>query len=331
MRELWKSKRIAIALLIAVGMMLTVGVVYADLKADKNVYAWDIVPNKYSNSNVALPFNVWMPFWHQLDFDVDPFNPATRFPFYSQHDARYIQYSEVSGCAGTGRSTTWEGVMEYGLAHVDNRPLGGHGFVNSRAWELVDCDRDGVYTPTNKVLDNADLAWTPPSGRTTIMTDGQTLSDGRGGWKVLDYNVVVPCTTGNCQSELVTTIFVSLDMNCDGYPDDPRAGIGHTHDAKAPYPIDWPAVCFFAEALSPPLEAPAWEGNLQARVGTGEQGGDKTVNFNVGFGTTPVKLTSFTGRSAEAGSQPVILGAVAAVLGGAAVGALVWRRRPAQL
>jgi hypothetical protein len=338
MRKLWKSKRIAIPLLIAVGMMLTVGVVYADLKATKVVYAWDIVPEKYSNSNVALPFNVWIPFWHQLEFDEDLFDPTGWFTntegprFYFEANGTKVYYDEVSGCAtqtGLTGSTKWEGVMEYGLYHVDTPPVdNGHGFVTSRDWELVHCDRDGVYTPTNKVLDNADLAFTPPSTRTTILTDGGILGDGLGGWNVLNANDVVACTTGNCKYEIVTTIFVSLDMDCDGYVDvdSLRAGRGYTVDKDGN--IDWPAVCFFAEALSPPPDPPVWGGQLQARIGTADTAGDKTVNFNLLAGGTAIELTSFTGRSAEAGSQPVILWAAIAVVGVGTLGALIWRLRP---
>ena len=95
--------------------------------------------------------------------------------------------------------------------------------------------------------------------------------------------------------------------------------------------FDVPAgVCFYAEARVPPPPEPIpwWAGNLQARITYG--GGDKTVNFSPQPATTAVTLGSFAARWTEAGSQPVILGAVAAVLGGAAVGALVWRTRPAQ-
>jgi hypothetical protein len=322
MRRIWKAKGLGVLAVVLVGLLLTTGIVQADLKADKVVYAWDVVSEKYENGNLNLQFNVWVPFWHELTFDTDPFDWQNFFPFPDQNG---VPMDYPGGCTGTDQ-TVWEGVMEYGLYHVDDAPLGALGFMTSRDWELVHCDRDGTYTPKNKILDNADLAWPPPSDRTTILTDGQILGDFLGGWNVLDANAVVPCTTGNCESEIITTIFVSLDMDCDGQVDPLRAGRGYTVDNDGN--IDWAAVCFFAEALSPPPDTPLWSGNIQARVGAVGESGDKTVNFSLGVGGTAVSLSSFKARWAEGAAQPVILWAAIAVVGVGTLGALIWRLRP---
>ena len=98
--------------------------------------------------------------------------------------------------------------------------------------------------------------------------------------------MVTDCTTGNCLTEIVTTIRVNLDLDCDGevdshFPTDPRTG-------------EPEMLCFFAEARTPTLDRqaglPAWSNPLQARIST--VGGDKTVNFAVDQ-PTAVELAAF--------------------------------------
>jgi hypothetical protein len=83
---------------------------------------------------------------------------------------------------------------------------------------------------------------------------------------------VVSCGSNNCLDEIVTTLTVNLDKDCDGSID-------------LTYPTN---VCFFAEAKVPTRAdgPPYWGGNLQARISAG--GGAKTINFNP---TGPTAIT----------------------------------------
>jgi hypothetical protein len=285
---MWK-KRIGIPLLIAVGMILTVGVVYADLKATHVVYAWDEVAEKYQNSNVIVTFNgVWVPFLHQFDYDNDVYPPSPKPAWYPD------------ACPGYPLSTTtYAGVMEYGLYHEDNAPAGGVGFLESRDWSIVYCDRD-----QDGDFDNGDLSLQPA----TLVTPAVGLSY----LQVITKDEVTGCTSGNCNTEIVTTLFVNMDLDCD-----------NVLDSTEP-------LCFYAEAQTP-VSPPAlmWEGPLQARIATG--GGEKTVNFNPREGgTTAVNLASFTARGIIDRPFSVALWAMLAVLGSAGVGVVTWQVRRVQ-
>lgn len=132
--------------------------------------------------------------------------------------------SPYGGCG----ITPYAGIMEFGLYHTDNAPAGALGFQDMANWKLVDCDRDGD-----------DLAAQPPQGFVLY----QDLNP-------LTQDQVVPCGTGNCHEEIVTTLYINLDTNCDGAID---AGVS-TH------------VCFYAEARTPLEQEVTWEQILQARV-----------------------------------------------------------------
>jgi hypothetical protein len=231
------------------GMLLVIliGLSLLLLKATAVVYAWDQAQNKFQNSNVVVAFDGgWVSFLHELNFDT------TLYP-----DA-----------CGPGTSTEWAGVMEYGLYHEDNAPAEAPGFVKSNAWQVVACDRDG-----DGDFDNADLSLQPQ--------DAITPYTG-GTFEILAKDTVISCTTGNCTTEIVTTIFVNIDNDCDGVPntDIPSGGL-----------------CFYAEGKTPPTGTPFWSGPLQARISAG--GGDKTVNFKPLEVPTAVTLASFAATPVE--------------------------------
>ena len=199
--------------LILIGLLLAPISVQADLKATNVVYAWDYVALKYQNSNVIIPFDGgWVPFWHELDFDNDPWADA----------------------CGPGTSTPWAGVMYYGLYSRDNNPLNAPGFQETRNWELVDCDRTG-----DGAFNNADLALSPPESRTTIAS----CTSGGTNCNLLSQDVVTACTSGNCADEIVTTFFINLDANCDGALDSPlpTANLCFYAEARTPPPPPPPA------------------------------------------------------------------------------------------
>ena len=320
------KKRLGIPLLVAIGLLLTAGVVYADMKMNNPVRAWDGIAASYTNALQPMPIDcvTWIPFWYEFNWDNDV------FPTDADLTARYytttyeMEAYPTDACpndpydpvTGYGDSTKWASVFEYAVYH-DNPEAGlGYGFITTANWELVECDRDGdgeweATGPGN------DMVFVPADYRNTIIDDPGDMDEG---FAVLAQNVITGAeSVGNAESELITTLFVNLDTDCDG---------DITDDAFWPYISEQGAVCFYAEALVPCPDDPLWgTGNIQARVS--RLGGQVTINFHQ-EPVTPVELSSFTARWYEDRSPLLMLGAVAAVLGGAAVGALVWRRRPAQ-
>lgn len=221
----------AIFILVLFCLMAFAGVARADLKATNVAYAWERPSSQFQNSNVTVIWDGgWVPFIHELDFDNDLYGT----------------------CNGTG--TRWAGSMDFGLYHTDDAPAGALGFQETRRWSLVDCDRngDGRFNNTDRSTTPAEDYYENPSYFILDLNPDPAEQD-----------VVTPCSTGNCFNEIVTTLNVDLDTDCDG-----------NKDASFPE-----LVCFYAEARVPDTTAPApWSGPLQARISVG--GGDKTVNFN---------------------------------------------------
>lgn len=256
----------ALLALVVVGLLVVPVAVQADLKATAVVYAWDIVTEKFQNSNVIIPWDgTWIPFLHELNFDTD-------------------QWATPQGC-DPGLTTQWAGDMFYGLANVDNSPLGAPGFQASRQWSLISCDRDG-----DGKFGPGDLTAPPsPYDRGTVYAECTSTGTYCYVDEATKKDVLTPCTTGNCQSEIVTTIQVNLDQDCDGAVDDALLGMGLTVDRNGAPEL----LCFYAEARTPTLAEqeglPTWSIPLQARIST--VGGDKTVNF--ALAPTAVDLAAF--------------------------------------
>jgi hypothetical protein len=285
------TKRVVMPLLVACVLMLAAAsVAYADLKAIHWVDGWDegSNPEQYAHSLNEVTFDGhWVSFLHELSFDNDPYtstNPA--YPAAACPD-----YPE--------RTTEWAGVMEFGLYNVDNSPDGAPGWQESREWQLVDCDRNG-----DGKFDNKDLAVQPMTY--VVPYTGGTLT-------VITKDLTTDCTTGNCKYEIVTTIFINTDSDCDGNQntDIPAGGL-----------------CFYAEAETPVIlegDPLLWGGNIQARITA--SGGDKTVNYHVN-GTpvgTAVTLGSFTAKSVDPRLVPTTVWAAMVVLVGGAIGLATWR------
>jgi len=224
-----RKRMIQAALLLAtcVGLFFVVGAASAQLKANAVFYAWDAAKNEYLNSEVKIYWDGgWVPFLHELGFD------------------REAVYPPVCGVNGDG--TVWVGTMDFGLYHTDNAPAGAKGFLETRNWKLVDCDRngDGSFTAADRI------------GVSGGFTETLALSP-------TSQDVVSACSTGNCAKEIITTLEINLDTDCDG-----------NKDANLPE-----FVCFYAEAQVPDMSyTPMWGGPLQARITAG--GGDKTVSFS---------------------------------------------------
>ena len=311
------NKRLGIPLLVAIGLVLTAGVVYADMKMNTPVRAWDATAASYTNSLQPMPVDcvTWIPFWYKFNWDNDVYPTDGDLTARYYTDTGTIPYPTDACPNDPGSSTKWASIFEYAVYH-DNPEAGlGYGFITTEDWELVECDRDGddVWEATGP---GNDMVFVPADYRNTIIDDPGSMDEG---FAVLAQNVITGAeSVGNAESELITTLFVNLDTNCDGTIDEPFAT----------YINQQGAVCFYAEALVPCPNDPLWgTGNIQARVS--RLGGQVTINFHQ-EPVTPVELSSFTARWYEDRSPLLMVGVVTAILGGAAVGALVWRTRPAQ-
>ena len=219
------------------------GAASAQLKATSVFYAWDEAKSEYLNSQVTLYWDGgWVPFLHELGFDREAVYP--------------------SACDVNGDGTVWAGTMEFGLYHTDNMPSGAKGFLHTNDWKLVDCDRngDGSFNAADRI------------GVSGGYTETLSLSPD-------SQDVVTACSTGNCAEEIVTTLEINLDTDCDG-----------NKDANFPE-----FVCFYAEAQVPDMSyTPMWSGPLQARITAG--GGDKTVSFSPEEPTAVTLLTFEQGK-----------------------------------
>jgi hypothetical protein len=240
-----------------VGLLVITETAQAELKPTNVVDAWDYIDLQFKHSQVNIPFNGgWTSFWHEIKFDA---------------------FDTTAGNACPAPGTTWAGQMEYGLYSVDNAPPGALGFIHTRNWELVDCDRnaDGVFK-------NADLTVTPPTYRVAPVGADFTCDFAPTGTHciLIGQDELNPCGTGNCAQEIVTTFDINLDLDCDGAIDHPLPSAG---------------LCFYAEAQTayPAPGDPLWSTPLQARITVVGTAGDKTVNFTPAFAPTAIDLASF--------------------------------------
>ncbi|NIV32131.1 MAG: hypothetical protein GWN58_22420, partial [Anaerolineae bacterium] len=181
-----------------------------------------------------------------------------------------------------GDSTRWAGNMYFGLYHEDDVPLGAPGFQETQRWSLMSCDRNGDGN-----WDAADLVAPPsPYARPVLYAECGSGSSVCYVDEATEKDVVTPCVN-NCVSEIVTTLRVNLDQNCDGVVD-PELGI--PTDASGHPEM----LCFYAEARTPTEEEqdglPAWANPLRARIGsTGSL--KQVLYFNIE--PTAVELASF--------------------------------------
>jgi len=257
-RLLGISMRVILALVLA-GLLVAPIAVQADLKVIAVVDAWDVAQDRWEHSNVIINWDgTWVPFAHELTFDAQ----ILEDPAVCSYDPNV-----------EGSGTEWAGTFYYGLYHVDDAPLNAPGFQESRTWSLVSCDIYDTANPYDRGLVYAECV----------------PSDGDDHWCVVEtQDTVVECTTGNCLSEIITTINVNLDLDCD-----------HAIDPGLPTAAG--EICFYAQARTPrPDEQaglPTWSNPLQARIFA--ESGDKTVNFSLG--PTAVELAAFDAAAQDNG------------------------------
>jgi len=258
-RRLFKSPMRVVLALVVLALLLIPVAVQADLKIVRAVDAWDFPQARWENGNVVIPW----------DGGRVPFVPELNF------DSQILEDPAVCGYDPniTDSGTEWAGTFYYGLYHVDNAPLGAPGFQESRQWSLVDC---AMYDTTD------------PFDRASYFITECEPPDGTNDWCVVelaDQDVEVACSTGNCEWEIVTTVKVNLDLDCNHVID---PGLGAVP----------PALCFYAQARTPTPDQVAAEGmwaqTLQARVSQGQEEatGDRTVSFDH-TGVTAVELAAF--------------------------------------
>ncbi|MEA3337762.1 MAG: hypothetical protein U9R25_17845 [Chloroflexota bacterium] len=240
-------------IVVLIVILLAATSVFAALEVLDPPDSWDEGANKYENGNVSIAFDgTWKPFYVELDFDND----------------------EHPDACGAGTSTPWAGEIEIGLYREDNNPAGAPGFVATRDWKLVSCDRnnDGAVNSADKTY-QPKTAFTPygdpPNGGGP--SDLQVLSQ--------DVYDTSSCG-GNCEAEIVSRMFVNLDLDCDGQIDEPmpETGICLAWEGQSPNCVD-PSTPGVACEWDGGTSDSFWGGNFQARVNSG--GGDKTLNFDV--------------------------------------------------
>ena len=205
---------------------------------------------------------------------------------------------------------TFAGVLELGIPREDGGGgvgTGAFAFENSASWTLVDCDLDGDddFDGDDLDIDTRILANYPA----TLAPWDATLAPNNGvsGWnfKVLAEDDVRECSNNTCFTELVTTIFLDLDVNDDGVLNQ-CTGSQEPGDGGCELPVSG-SICFFAEVYPITYSGgPTWAGNAQARFSAG--GGDKTVNLNV-LGPTAITLEQLIAQS-PGGLNPVVLAAI---------------------
>lgn len=274
------------------GMLMLLGLVLftatsanAALKTVNVFYAWDEKQLAFQNSLMDIYWDgTWEPFLHQVA------GPSSNDLDFDTTHTVFVSSSLQAMVGGTPTTfnvnTEFAGLMDYAVYHTDNNPAGAPGFMATRHWSLVWCDRtgDGVFNTGGGA--SSDLKGGDPFAyyASNKIEDLPTI--------FVDQVDPAGCSTGNCQDELVTRLFVTLDKNNDGQIDQEYRVGGVITGAVRP-------VCFYAEALKPFEDVPTWGGNVQARISAG--GGDKTVNFHPLGASNPsaVTLSAFNARSTD--------------------------------
>jgi hypothetical protein len=282
----------------------------AKLKAVADFSVWDDNDFQFKHSIV----NLWLDgsethVIHELGFDKKAYDPndggTTQEVCDRIHalglagDPSWLEDCPTS-IATTGDGN-YAGVLELGIPYDDID--GARAFNSSLDWGIIDCDLNGDMS-----LDGSDLLYNtlinfnpggaighiPYLANWDIFNTPPTPHVQSDFFKVLAIDTKTVCSNNTCKHELVTTIFLDLDINGDNQLT--HAGDGVPADASGALPGG--CTCFFARIFPitwPTTPAtPAWNGNPQARFSAG--GGDKTVNFNL-YGPTAITLDSLAAQS----------------------------------
>jgi hypothetical protein len=288
---------LVVTALILVGLVLfaTLNPAQALYKATDAVNSWDPDTNQgaggYTHSLQTIPFDGhWQPFLHLMDgYD------AGIYPTDVIGTADWHPNAPLDACPGVpGSTSTRAGLMEFGLGHIDTTDL-APGFQHSDEWKIVPCDRDGDGSgPDFDPISPTD------DGKEGIVEATDVI------FEVVEVDAVEACSNKTCEYEIVTTLYVNFDTNCNDLLDDGNIPAG--------------GLCFYA--LGQTATVATWGGNLQARVSAA--GGDQTINFHVISGPLAVKLAALDASSGGAWLVAGLALALGAVLGG---GTILARRR----
>lgn len=248
-RHLLESLTLAVLVL-----LLVAGGAYAQWKVTEKPSAWDDSLNRWENGNMVMNLN------------------ATPEPFYYVFSGEFDTTTVANACPGP-LSTQYAGTGAIALGHTDNNPAGAKGFQSTASWSLVKCS--ALIGPPQKKF---------PTGGDILYTCTNDNGDGdidRCEIVSKDVESGAGCG-GECSDEIVTTLKVNLDTDCDGALD-----AGFSSD-----------VCLYWTAVKPPFpDPPYWGGNLQTRISSG--GGEKTLNFTGLAGPTAVTLRRLAARAAS--------------------------------
>lgn len=317
-----KIRRFIYALIAVLVFMIGFSVVpgaYAKLKVVSAFYVWDDTSMTFKNSTVDLRLDGSVTHViHELGFDNDLYNPAVAGSttkavcdrVAALSDPAHAQHSQFRNLCPDARNTRYAGVLELAMPY-DKIEAGGtaRAFAYTANWSLIDCDLD-----SNQAWNNTDLEFNTIASAPVLLKNWDTQSFPINGltlpggttqdefFKILAIDVKTPCSTGNCANEIVTTVFLDLDIDKSNTLT--AAGDGIPVNASGSLPGG--RVCFFAKAY--PVTYPtnpasvAWGGNAQARITAG--GGAKTVNLST-QGPTAISLASLTAQT-PAGISPGI-------------------------
>lgn len=277
-----KVRSLLLAVLPMILLLALAGAASAQWTVNNVPRSWDDDAARWENGNMIM--------W--LNTDPQPF-------YYSyglgQGQDEFNTTPVANACVGGG-STAFAGTAALALDHTDEDGI-APGFQSTANWALVRCSAlEG--DPDTKYPLPADIVYTC----TNDNADGDIDT-----CEIVSQDVVETLGCGgNCFDEIVTTVQVNLDLNCDGVLD-----VGLDDD-----------VCLYWDAVKPPNTAPYYTNPLQVHIRDDQ--GEKTLNFGAFRGPNAVGLASFTASARAAGVNPVgfVLAAVAVGLVGLF---LAWR------
>lgn len=239
-------------------LLLVAGGAFAQWKVTNVPNAWDDAAAGWENGNMTMFLN------------------GTPEPFYYDFTDEFDTNTVANACPGP-LSTRYAGTGSISLYHTDNNPAGAQGFQSTGNWSLVKCS----------VLEGPPETKAPVLPADTLYTCTNDNADGDiDRCEIVTQDVVSGASCGgNCQDEIITTLKVNFDTDCNGSLD-----TNFSSD-----------VCLYWTAVKPAFPAASyWGGNIQARISAG--GGDKTLNFTGLKGPTAVKLRRM---AAQAAASPV--------------------------
>lgn len=264
--------------LVVVGLLVAPIAVQAELKATELAYTWDINHYAFEWGHPNIAWNGdWIPFLHEVEFVVLP---------------RPVEEGDVPSCrVNESKTTHYAGWVEYGFAHTDTDPEDALGFTDSREWKVFNCDLNGDGTLDDLDLDPElgldqveglpyldDLFEEHPE---LVLAECRELDDPELDPRCIKllFNEELPCTEESihehCLTELVTQLFISLDLvnfdlepDCDGEIDQELIDRGFAVWNPDTEEYDLVPLCVYSEVETPEYgpEDDVWTFPLPVRI-----------------------------------------------------------------